>query len=67
MSIWPHSEKAREGNGASKPQARGDITYEDIVRVKERREIEHLKSKKSPLNKILLVLLLIGCITNFSH
>ena len=57
---WSNSTKAKDGNGPSKQDAKGDIKYEDIVRVKERREIEHLKAEKSPLNKLLLVLLLMG-------
>ncbi len=60
MSILPNSSKAKEGHDALKQQANGDIKYEDIVRVKERREIEHLRSEKSPLNRLLLILLLVG-------
>ena len=60
MSILPNSSKAKEGHDALKQQASGDIKYEDIVRVKERREIEHLRSEKSPLNRLLLILLLVG-------
>ena len=59
MSILPNSSKAKEGHDALKQQANGDIKYEDIVRVKERREIEHLRSEKSPLNRLLLILLLV--------
>ncbi len=37
-----------------------DIKYEDIVRVKERKQIERLKAKKSLLRTIMLFLLLVG-------
>ncbi len=60
MSILPNPAKAKGIGSASKPGAKGGIMYEDVLRVKERRKIEHLKSDKSPLNKILLVLLLVG-------
>jgi Mn2+/Fe2+ NRAMP family transporter len=38
----------------------GEITEEDIVRVKERKHIERLRSEKSLLKKFMLFLLLIG-------
>jgi Mn2+/Fe2+ NRAMP family transporter len=41
-------------------ETRGDITEEDIVRVKERKHIERLRSERSLLKKFMLFLLLIG-------
>ncbi len=60
MGILSNSSKVKEDRGATKPQGTGSITYEDIVRVKERKEIKRLRSEKSLLNKLLLVILLIG-------
>ena len=60
MSILSNPAKAKAGDSASKPGAKGDITYEDVLRVKERRKIERLKSDKSLQSKILLILLLVG-------
>jgi Mn2+/Fe2+ NRAMP family transporter len=60
MHIRPNSSKVKGADNGYKSEASGDIKYEDVVRVRERREIKRLKSEKSPLNKILLVLLLMG-------
>jgi Mn2+/Fe2+ NRAMP family transporter len=60
MSTNPDPARAKEKSHLPKLGLQGDITQEDIVRVKERREIERLKSNKSLLNKIALLLLLIG-------
>ena len=42
------------------PKFQDDIKYEDIVRTRERKQIERIKSSKSPLKFIALFLLLIG-------
>ncbi len=60
IKILPNSSEVKTERGASKLHDMKDITYEDVVRVKERKEIKRLKSKKSLLNKLLLVILLVG-------
>ena len=60
MSMRTNSTKVKGKGGDSKPEAWEGIKYEDIVRVKERREIARLKSGKSLLNRVLLMLLLVG-------
>ena len=52
MGILPDSAKVKRKDNTSRSLDHGDIKDEDIMRVRERREIEHLKAEKSPLNKI---------------
>ncbi len=60
IKILQNSSEAKAERVASKLQDMKDITYEDVVRVKERKEIKRLRSEKSLLNKLLLVFLLVG-------
>lgn len=51
---------AFSNDSTSRSVAQDEIKYEDIVRVRERRQIERLKSEKSLLKKIMLFLMLTG-------
>ncbi len=53
-----NTRRSAESKGEQKQD--DDIKSEDLVRVKERRQIDRLKSEKSLLKKVVLLLLLIG-------